>query len=886
MVEKEGKARRAVVLALLITLSVILITALVFIMPPTLADPTKTTSDTVPLAKRGSTSGETTQVTLHETTDGDSKRLPTKIKPLHYDLAIEIPKDPYSRTFNGTVAITFKCIVSTSTIVFHATRDMTFREAKLTGAQLRNITTSGSLATIYSSAPLKANRTYAMRINFTSPFSDGRGLYKDEGQATRAYATLFDPIGAREAFPCFDEPLFKATFNVTVIHPSALNAISNMPILSKTDVPEGVVATAFRRTPLMSTHSVAWTVSESVNRTKDRVTLWAPRSVIANALPLLDVAVWALNLLEDFLGVHYPLPKLDLASVYKYEQLGMGYWGLIFFSLENIYQDTATTRIKILRQVCRQWLGGLATIQWWNQVWLQEAFVYYIASIISETNDPTHHYPYSVVDEMFHSSNINQADNASEEQLRFSLDKRAQYVVRMMHFLLGHADFRAGLSNVIRKYSWKTMDQELFLRALSQTQKTKPKIDLREHMVSWLKTTRTYPEVTFRRNYRNGTVTLNVRQPDNKTESLHVPIMIQGNKAQDILRPNKLNVTWLTEAKGEMKDSADKETAVIVASGGYYRLNYDSRNWALVSRAANSTDTVTKMKLLHDVDHFFRKNETTMESVLWTWLLLQNQSDHSLWSREQHVFGDHDDYMIRFKDFRAYNAKVLDIVDDVAKTLTYELPYIGEYGSEPLIWLLRLVCLMGHGMCVDPALRLWRQGSKIAHGIKDLKMWLLEQGGLYYGEVVPCLAIRHSVPGAWETVYAWMRDSDTWTAIGALSCSDKYTLIKSAIKEALGKEQISLADIARPREPFRRAFVDAFLQLGPAHNMSQSDVQRFRDAVHNMIDTQEQLQKVHEQSTALGLPKSNDECVRSRLERMRRDEAGVRRWLRGQLPVV
>lgn len=864
-----------------------------------------------------STPAATTSSRLHE----DNVRLPKDLKPQHYDLEIEVPSDPYSRTYNGTVTLTFQCLKSTSQVVFHASSSMVLLGHRLRGAvSVRNVTRAGSFSTLRLNASLEPLGVYELSIDFIGSFSDGHGFYKDThlGKGTRTYATFFQRIGARETFPCFDEPMYKATFNITIVHPKELSAVSNMPLGSRKARTPTVVADTFQRTPVMSTYLVAWYISENVCVTRGKVNLWAPKSEVGKSGSIVEMATWALDYFEKFFDIEYPLPKLDIASVYKFEYSGMQHWGLILLSVENLYEDVTTARTVVLHEVCRQWIGDLVTVNWWNEVWIQEATAHHISSIVSQTYDASPRYVYHVIDGMFSTASgrgsqltsiPENSPYSSEDQLQFSThDKRAHYLVRMMHFLLGDEDFKAGMSHFLKRYSFKNVGEDEFLGALSEAQKTSPKVDLKYHMESWLKSD-SYPEVTFHRNYENRAVTIRQRcQKANGTYIFHVPITYQEDKVQDVLKPAKPNVTWISKQEVLIADKVGNETAVIVnpASGGYYLLNYDTRNWALVCKHIvdnpDQTDPLTMVKLLYDVDYYYKKNETDVESVLWTWLLLQNQTDHALWAREQHRFGELDAYLARFPDFETYNVRVLDIVGAVAKTLTYELPYIGPFGSDSLIWLLRLVCAVGHPMCVRPTLRLWKRGVQASHGISHFKNWLLEQGGIYYGEVVPCLAIRHEVPGALTTLYEWMQGKDTWAAMAAFACADNYTLLKDAIKDAISKDtasgssRISL-DIFRPPASFRRAFVDAFLELSPsdARYINREYLKHFQKLVDNFIDTEDQLKQVEEHSRkVLGLStlvhdptaSPDSEPATARLRRMRRDEAGLRRWLQGQLPPI
>ncbi|RWS18205.1 puromycin-sensitive aminopeptidase-like protein, partial [Leptotrombidium deliense] len=203
--------------------------------------------------------------------------------------------------------------------------------------------------------------------------------------------THFEPFGARKAFPCFDEPDLKATFSVTVIAPKDRTVLSNMPAIS-VSVSGNKITTSFAITPIMSSYLVCFVIGdydyvESMStdgRVKVRVYTRVGKQEEGNFA--LNITIKSLDFLQKFLGVNYPLPKLDLVGVNDHQSRAMENWGLIVHRESNLYyiEKSAPVSSKIIvahsvaHEVAHQWFGNLVTAQWWTHIWLNEGFARYM----------------------------------------------------------------------------------------------------------------------------------------------------------------------------------------------------------------------------------------------------------------------------------------------------------------------------------------------------------------------------------------------------------------------------------------------------------------------------------------------------------------------------
>ncbi len=243
----------------------------------------------------------------------------------------------------------------------------------------------------------------------------GNGLflssYLDSGATQPAFMaqTQFESIGARKAFPCFDEPGMKATFGITIQNsPNYPTVLSNMPG-NTTVLPSGELLTTFERTAVMSTYLVAmavtnFTYSEQISlcTTSDgynkniTTRVWAPYSQFNATIVPARIAAAQIAYYCSYFDISYPLPKED-HIVYPGSGGGaMENWGLISYGASALLWDPAVNTVAQLQRVStviahelgHQWFGNLVTAAWWSQLWLNEGFATFVEYIGAGYTNP------------------------------------------------------------------------------------------------------------------------------------------------------------------------------------------------------------------------------------------------------------------------------------------------------------------------------------------------------------------------------------------------------------------------------------------------------------------------------------------------------------------
>ncbi|XP_053118204.1 puromycin-sensitive aminopeptidase isoform X3 [Hemicordylus capensis] len=333
-----------------------------------------------------------------------------------------------------------------------------------------------------------------LKIDFVGELNDKmKGFYRSKyttpsGETRFAAVTQFEATDARRAFPCWDEPAIKATFDISLVVPKDRVALSNMNVTDRRPYPddENLVEVKFARTPVMSTYLVAFVVGEYdfvETRSTDGVLVrvYTPVGKAEQGKFALEVAAKTLPFYKDYFNVPYPLPKIDLIAIADFAAGAMENWGLVTYRETALLIDPKNScsssrqwvALVVGHELAHQWFGNLVTMEWWTHLWLNEGFASWIEYLCVD-----HCFPEYDIWTQFVSADYTRAqeldalDNSHPIEVNvghpsevdeifdaISYSKGAS-VIRMLHDYIGDEDFRKGMHLYLTKFQHKNAATE------------------------------------------------------------------------------------------------------------------------------------------------------------------------------------------------------------------------------------------------------------------------------------------------------------------------------------------------------------------------------------------------------------------------------------------
>ncbi|XP_023658852.1 endoplasmic reticulum aminopeptidase 2 [Paramormyrops kingsleyae] len=433
-------------------------------------------------------------------------RLPNYVIPIQYHMLIH--PNLTTLRFSGSVRIEIDVKNDTNWIVLHS-KNLTIKTATILDESeayqserllpVLEYLPHEQIA-VFSPKILIAGEKYFLHLEFTAPLSDGfYGLYKSSyktktGETRILTSTHFEPTFARMAFPCFDEPNFKANYSVRIRRNREHIALSNMPIEQTVALEGGLLEDHFETSVRMSTYLVAFVVCEfkSVSgRTSSGidVSVYAIPDKWDQTQYALQAAIKILEFYESYFNILYPLPKQDLIAIPDFQSGAMENWGLTTYRETSLLYDPETSSasdklwvtLVIAHELAHQWFGNLVTMEWWNDIWLNEGFARYMEIVSVEATFPEMKVEEHLLDTCFvaigrdslNSSRPISCEAENPTQIKEMFDtvsyEKGACVLHMLRHFLTEDVFQSGIVRYLKRFSYKNAKNENLWESLANT---------------------------------------------------------------------------------------------------------------------------------------------------------------------------------------------------------------------------------------------------------------------------------------------------------------------------------------------------------------------------------------------------------------------------------
>uniref|UniRef100_UPI003AAE30A9 leucyl-cystinyl aminopeptidase n=1 Tax=Centroberyx gerrardi TaxID=166262 RepID=UPI003AAE30A9 len=594
-------------------------------------------------------------------------RLPNSIQPLNYDLTLN--PDLNTMTFTGRTVISMSVWHNTKRIVLHSAElnitKATFQigDGKPSDVVVLEYKPRQQIA-IKLAEELKEGQHCVLTLDYSASLShtyDGfyNSSYTDKnGTKSVLAATQFEPLAARKAFPCFDEPAFKASFLIKISRKPDYIALSNMPLAKTTNITKDLVLDEFERSSVnMSTYLVAFIVAKFTcfqrNVSNTLVSVYSVPDKKEHTRYALDTASKLLQFYNTFFDIDYPLRKLDLVAIPDFLAGAMENWGLITFRETSLLVGNDSSPLEkqlvasvVAHELAHQWFGNLVTMSWWNDLWLNEGFATYMQYTSLQTEFPQLDIGNlflgvrfrALAKDALNSSHAVSAQADTPEQVAEMFDsvsyEKGASILLMLNATLPKEQFRKGIIGYLNKFSGlNTVTEELW-NSLTQAEVPPYHQNVSEMMHTWT-LQKGFPLVTV--SCKGDQVTLKQEHflltADNTTQTSslwHIPVTYVNDSCS--LDPECRQVFTLKSKSETLKlPGSVKWLKLNYKNTGFYIVHYGDEGWASLTEALTNNVTVLthedRASLIHDIFALSRLGCVSFRQVLHLLNYMTNETE-------------------------------------------------------------------------------------------------------------------------------------------------------------------------------------------------------------------------------------------------------------------
>lgn len=626
-------------------------------------------------------------------------RLPRTVIPHRYELRLE--PDLVAAAFNGSEEVTVSIRERTDEIVLNAV-DLDIVEAAVTidgrriGATV-SYDEPNQRATLHLAEPAGPGEG-TVSLRFSGILNDQlHGFYRStftdvDGTEQVIATTQFEATDARRAFPCWDEPDLKAVFSITLVVPDDLLAVSNGPEIARRPLSDGRVEIRFADTMKMSTYLVAFVVgpfdvTEPVDAGGVPLRVVAPRGKLHLADYALRCGEFCLRYLADYYGIAYPGEKVDMVAIPDFAFGAMENLGCITFRESALLMDdelaTTSERLRILdvigHELAHMWFGDLVTMEWWDGIWLNEAFASFMELKATDAMRPdwkrwllfaASERPWAFQVDALHSTRpvefeVRSPDEANEMFDALTYGKGCS-VLRMIEQFMGEDAFRDGVGRYLRNHAYaNTVTEDLWAGLEGASE-----LPVGEIMDTWIHQPG-FPSLAVE--VDDGLLRIRQRRfltlGDDDGTIWKVPVQLRGERGG---RPFRRKVV-LTEEETTVTVDGPIDWVLANAGGhGFYRVAYDERlGKALIDRLEELED-LERYCLIDDAWAFVEAGTLTAAAYLELAAAYRDEREQGVWQTIFRGLGALGHHLVDDRHRPAFRRVVHELLAVVAARLGWQ----------------------------------------------------------------------------------------------------------------------------------------------------------------------------------------------------------------------
>ena len=521
-------------------------------------------------------------------------------------------------------------------------------------------------------------------------------------------STQFESCDARQAFPCFDEPNLKATFDLTIEVPYDQVALSNMPVKEVSSSGNGNKTVKFETSPVMSTYLLAWAVGDfeyveafterEYNGKKLPVRVYTTRGLKEQGRWALEHAPKIIDYFSKIFDIDYPLPKSDLLAVHEFTHGAMENWGLVTYRTTAVLFDEKTSDARyrnrvayvVAHELAHQWFGNLVTMDWWDELWLNEGFATWVGWLATDFLHPEWkvwaQFVSEGMDQALKLDSI-RASHPIQVPVSDALDINQIFdhisylkgcsTIRMLASHLGVRNFLKGVSNYLKAHAYGNANTQALWSALSDASG----VDVNQLMNNWIQKVG-FPVLSI----KEGSGKITVKQsrflstgdvaPEDDTTTWWVPLLLTGQAGADETGKSLA----LTAKEQTIPNVSGDFYKLNTGATGFYRINYPPERLSRLGKHLERLSEEDKIFTIGSAYDVAFAGQGTASDLLGFLKAVKEEASYLVWSQLldsvgliKGIFFDHDEIREAMRKY------TLDLVSKAAEQIGWDFPEGEDY---------------------------------------------------------------------------------------------------------------------------------------------------------------------------------------------------------------